>query len=114
MRAEEIKGLMEAYSKVHETPEVLNEEVEILSERGFPGMTQAKVDAVKAQSAAEAKSRSRIDALRQQRFGSGGSPSAGKSAKPTPAAPAKPVAAPAAQPAAPAASEPAKTEEVKK
>jgi hypothetical protein len=27
MRAEEIKGLMEAYSKIHETPEVLSEEV---------------------------------------------------------------------------------------
>ena len=33
MRAEEIKGLMEAYSKIHETPEVLNEQTEDLHER---------------------------------------------------------------------------------
>jgi hypothetical protein len=32
MRAEEIKGLIEAYSKVHETPEVLSEETEQLDE----------------------------------------------------------------------------------
>ena len=42
MRAEEIKGLMEAYSKVHETPEVLNEEVleeniEVVDEQRLPG-----------------------------------------------------------------------------
>jgi len=76
MEGQDIRGLIEAYSQVYETPEVLNEDAEILSERGFPGMTQANVDAVRARSAAENQSRARIDALRQQRFGSGGSPSA--------------------------------------
>ena len=47
MRAEEIKGLMEAYSKIHETPEVLNEEVveedlEQLMERGAPTDPKAR------------------------------------------------------------------------
>ena len=35
MRAEEIKGLIEAYSKVHETPEVLNEGTEQLDEVSY-------------------------------------------------------------------------------
>jgi hypothetical protein len=38
MRAEEIKGLMEAYSKVHETPEVLSEEVIELSDEDLNGV----------------------------------------------------------------------------
>lgn len=86
----------------------LSEDVEILSERGFPGMTQANVDAVRARSADEAKSRARIDALRQQRFGgtkppsrtfqsdSGGSTGFGRYA-----APEAQVRTPAARPAAP-------------
>jgi hypothetical protein len=47
MRAEEIKGLMEAYSHVYETPEVLSEEVveedlEQLMERGAPTDPKAR------------------------------------------------------------------------
>ena len=38
MRAEEIKGLMEAYSKVHETSEVLSEEVIEISDEDLDGV----------------------------------------------------------------------------
>ncbi len=87
MRAEEIRGLMEAYSKIHETPEVLNEQTEDLHEIGVNFGGQAAVNRVRAQAAQERKSAARIDALRQQRFGSGGSPSA---SKPTTSSTAKP------------------------
>jgi hypothetical protein len=113
MRAEEIKGLMEAYSKIHETPEVLSEDAEILSERGFPGMTQANVDAVRAKSAAENKSRARIDALRRQRFGSGGAPSAKPAAAAKPVAPKPVTPAAAVKPTATAVPKPAPAAAVK-
>jgi hypothetical protein len=78
---------MEAYSKIHETPEVLNEQTEDLHEIGVNFGGQAAVNRVRAQAAQERKSAARIDALRQQRFGSGGSPSA---SKPTTSSTAKP------------------------
>ena len=75
---------------------------------------QAAVDRVRAQAAQERKSASRIDTLRQQRFGSGGSPSAGKDrmgnvTKPTSSPTPKPAAAPAPKPAAAPAPKPVAT-----
>jgi len=55
MRAEEIKGLMEAYAKVHETPEVLSEEVEDLHEIGVNFGGQAAVDKARAEYKASQK-----------------------------------------------------------
>ena len=68
MRAEQVKGLMEAYSKVHGAPEVLSEGVEDLHEIGGIGGQKA-LDKVRSDMAAERQSNSRLDAARAQRFG---------------------------------------------
>ena len=114
MRAEEIKGLMEAYSHVYETPEVLSEEVveedvEQLMERGAPTDPKAKA----AYDANVAKNRAALGNTLLYGNAAGKRPEApitrnrnvrgGGTIKP-PAAPAKPAAPAAAKPApAPAA-----------
>jgi len=78
MEGQNIRGLIEAYSQVYEAPEVLNEEVEDLHEIGVNFGGQAAVNKARAEQKAKTASDAKLSALRQQRFGSGGSPSAGR------------------------------------
>ena len=133
MEGQDIRGLIEAYSQVYETPEVLNEEVveenvEQIDEIAVNFGGQAAVNKVRAQMAAQKQSDAKLAAYRAQRFGGtnpvvkaakGGvqgtldkttgkfTASAKPAAAPKPAAPAaapKPAAPAAApKPAAPAA-----------
>ncbi|MFZ9342921.1 MAG: hypothetical protein ACO24P_04910, partial [Candidatus Nanopelagicaceae bacterium] len=124
MRAEEIKGLMEAYSHVYETPEVLSEEVieedlETLDEQGRNKTPQAVIDKNRAAlgntllygNAAGKRPEAPITRNRNVRGGGTIKPPAAPAKPAAPAAPAKPAApaAPAkpAAPAAPAAAKPA-------
>jgi hypothetical protein len=70
MRAEEIKGLMEAYSQVYETPEVLNEEVETSSETCLSENTNDGIGSAYSKSAqAQLRQRSRNIQARGGGFG---------------------------------------------
>ena len=90
----EVANMMEAYNAVYAPQqEEVVEEVEDLQEIGVNFGGQAAVDKARAQVKAQSASDSRIAALRQQRFGSGGAPSASApTAKTAPTAPAKPAA----------------------
>jgi hypothetical protein len=112
------KSLMEAYSAVYAPQEEIfknqveevAEDIEQIDEIAVNFGGQAALAAKQKELAQQRQSSARIDALRQQRFGSGGSPSAGQGAKTRAelTGSAKP-AAPAAKPAAPAVATPATT-----
>lgn len=107
----EAKSLKEAYNAVYTSQEVsqelqeevVEENIEQLDEIAVNFGGQAALAAKQKELAQQRQSQSRIDALRQQRFGSGGAPSAGKTASGTPStttAKAAPAPAPGAGTAA--------------
>jgi hypothetical protein len=128
MREKEVRGLMEAYFHVYETPEVLSEEVveedvEQLMERGAPTDPKARAayDAQVAKNraalgntllygnAAGKKPEAPVTRNRNVRGGGTIKPPTDAPAKPAAAAPAKPAAAAPAKPAAAAPAKPAAT-----